>query len=108
MSSDDRQLTSWKDIAHHLGVHVRTVQKWERERGLPIRRAPGLRGRVSADVAALDEWKQMLPQAPTSGDCYRWPLGRGIVAEVRFTGSGPNAEAIELLRKYLSLLKTAF
>lgn len=41
-----RELGSWKEIAHHLGVNVRTAQKWERERGLPIRRIVGARSRV--------------------------------------------------------------
>jgi hypothetical protein len=31
-------LTSWKEIAHHLNKSVRTVQRWEQELGLPIRR----------------------------------------------------------------------
>ena len=44
MSSGPRQLTSWKEIAHHLSVNVRAAQKWERERGLPVHRASGARG----------------------------------------------------------------
>jgi hypothetical protein len=31
-------LTSWKDIARYLGKGVRTVQRWERTLGLPVRR----------------------------------------------------------------------
>ena len=31
-------LTSWKEIAHYLGKGVRTVQRWEAEFGLPVRR----------------------------------------------------------------------
>ena len=31
-------LTSWKEIAQHLNKSVRTVQRWEREFGLPVRR----------------------------------------------------------------------
>ena len=34
-------LTSWKEIGCHLGKSVRTVQRWERERGLPVRRPTG-------------------------------------------------------------------
>ena len=34
-------LTSWKDIARYLGKGVRTVQRWERELGLPVRRPIG-------------------------------------------------------------------
>ena len=62
-SSQDspRQLTSWKEIAHYLGVNVRTAQKWERERSLPVRRVPGARSRVSADSDSLEAWKEQLP-----------------------------------------------
>ena len=49
---------SWKEIAEYLGITVRTAQKWEAERGLPVRRLPGLKGRVSADRAELDRWRE--------------------------------------------------
>jgi hypothetical protein len=52
-----RELTSWKEIASHLDVTVRTAQKWEIDRGLPIRRLPGARGRVSVYLDDLEEWK---------------------------------------------------
>jgi hypothetical protein len=39
-SGNDR-LDSWKEIAEYLGRDVRTVLRWEREKGLPIRRVPG-------------------------------------------------------------------
>jgi len=31
-------LTSWKEIAQHLGKSIRTVQRWEREHRLPVHR----------------------------------------------------------------------
>jgi hypothetical protein len=34
-------LSSWKDIAKYLGKGVRTVQRWERHLGLPVRRPIG-------------------------------------------------------------------
>lgn len=52
-----QQLTSWKDVADYLGVAVRTAQEWEHEKGLPVRRMLGGKGRVSADPAELDHWK---------------------------------------------------
>lgn len=52
------ELTSWKEIAAYLHCSVRTVQRWEKERGLPVRRIPGERGAVYALTAELDEWKQ--------------------------------------------------
>ena len=38
---DSTVLSSWKDIARYLGKGVRTVQRWERELGLPVRRPVG-------------------------------------------------------------------
>ena len=49
-----KELTSWKEIGEFLGVSARTAQKWELERGLPVRRLPGLKGRVSADPVELE------------------------------------------------------
>jgi hypothetical protein len=31
-------LSSWKEIAAYVGKGVRTVQRWEKEHGLPVRR----------------------------------------------------------------------
>jgi len=53
-----QEINSWKEIAAYLGVTVRTAQRWEAEWGLPVRRDGGGRGRVAADSAELDRWKQ--------------------------------------------------
>ncbi len=55
---DLRELTSWKQIAAYLGVSVRTAQLWERERGLPVKRMVGERGRVWATEPELDTWRK--------------------------------------------------
>ena len=50
-------LSGWKNIARHLGMGVRTVQRYERQMGLPIRRPAGkLRGAVLATKSELDAW----------------------------------------------------
>jgi predicted DNA-binding transcriptional regulator AlpA len=41
ISGDSTVLSSWKDIAQYLGKGVRTVQRWERHLGLPVRRPTG-------------------------------------------------------------------
>ena len=41
VSKDSTVLSSWKDIARYLGKGVRTVQRWERHLGLPVRRPVG-------------------------------------------------------------------
>jgi hypothetical protein len=51
------RLNSWKEIASHLGRSVRSVQRWEREEGLPIHRlAHEKRGSVYAYRHELDSW----------------------------------------------------
>ena len=50
-------LSGWKEIASYLGMGVRTVQRYEREMGLPIHRPTGKsHGTVIATKAELDGW----------------------------------------------------
>ncbi len=50
-------LKSWKDIAAYLKVAVSTVQRWERDLGLPVRRAGGKRGSaIMALPDEIDDW----------------------------------------------------
>ncbi|MBN9663940.1 MAG: hypothetical protein J0H49_37415 [Acidobacteria bacterium] len=51
-------LQSWKEIAGFFDVTVRTVQNWEEERGLPIHRMPGAKGRIYAYVDELEAWRK--------------------------------------------------
>ena len=51
------RLDSWKEIAAFLGRGVRTVQRWEREEGLPVHRlAHDKRGSVYARREELAAW----------------------------------------------------
>jgi hypothetical protein len=55
--ADRRPLTSWKEIAAHFGRDVRTVQRWEKDEGLPVHRHPHrLRNSVYAFTDELDSW----------------------------------------------------
>lgn len=55
-----RRLGSWKEIAAHLGRAVRTVQRWEREQGLPVHRLPHNKlSSVYAYSNELDEWWEL-------------------------------------------------
>jgi hypothetical protein len=102
-----RELRSWKEIAAHFGdVSVRTVQKWEKERGLPVRRLPGKRGRVVISLADLERWKHQ-PTTLTPERCYRVPLSANVTAELRFAGDIPTAQHIEVLIEYLTVAKHA-
>jgi hypothetical protein len=56
-AGERRRLDSWKEIAAYLGRGVRTVQRWEREEGLPVHRlAHAERGSVFADPTELTDW----------------------------------------------------
>lgn len=53
------RLDSWKEIAAYLKKEVRTVQRWEKNSGLPVRRlAHGKQGTVFAYKLELDAWWQ--------------------------------------------------
>jgi len=57
-------LNSWKEVATYLGRGIRTVQRWERELGLPIRRPRcKLRSPIIAFRPELDQWLQSAPMA---------------------------------------------
>jgi hypothetical protein len=50
-------LSGWKDIANYMGKGVRTVQRYERELGLPVRRPAGrTKGSVLVTKSELDIW----------------------------------------------------
>jgi TolB-like protein len=52
------RLESWKEIAGYLGRGVRTVQRWEREEGLPVHRQLHSKlGTVFGLKAELDAWR---------------------------------------------------
>lgn len=54
---ENRRIDSWKEIATYLKKDVRTVIRWEKERGLPVHRVPGGRkNAVFAFTASLDSW----------------------------------------------------
>ena len=57
-------LRSWKEIACYVGSGVRSAQRWERERGLPVRRQCGhARGSVMAFPEELEAWLHSAPTA---------------------------------------------
>src|ERR1700735_4378250 len=52
-----QKLVSWKSIASYFDCDERTAKRWERERGLPVHRAPGgNRSAVFAYSSELDSW----------------------------------------------------
>jgi hypothetical protein len=70
--STSHALTSWKEIAAYVGKSVRTVQRWESQLGLPVRRPnPGDRNIVLALPEELDRWllRRMTPRTGSHVDC---------------------------------------
>src|SRR5262252_6078953 len=59
LSLADR-LDYWQEIAKYLGREVRTVQRWEREKNLPVRRLSAAsddnQPRVFAFKSEIDAW----------------------------------------------------
>ena len=92
MPTPGQRLTSWKEIASHFGRDVRTVMRWEKERGLPVQRGPnGKTGVVFADTSELDAWARgaatadaAAPEAPphipvARAATRRWSAAAAIV-----------------------------
>ena len=60
-------LSSWKEIAAHLVVSVKTAQRYENELGLPIKRRGG---RVSITLPDLLAWQD--PHAGKQDDFHAY------------------------------------
>ena len=79
MKQQPEILNSWKEISAYLGRGVRTVQRWERDFGLPVRRPAGhLKSSVVALRTDIDQWvanRSQREAAPSQGeghtDCDR-------------------------------------
>jgi adenylate cyclase len=55
--SSEERLDSWKEVAAYLHRTARTVQRWEREQGLPVHRLQHVkRGSIYAYKPELDAW----------------------------------------------------
>jgi len=76
MAGSEEILNSWKEIAAYLGRGQRTVQRWERELGLPAHRPRGKeRSAVFAIRSEVDQWLASTPVSLLS-------RGTGATAEM--------------------------
>jgi TolB-like protein len=86
-SQGNRRLDSWKEIAAFFGRDERTVNRWEKELGLPVHRLPGAKGRVYAFTDELTAWRAASSNAsattPANGT-----HSQPISTEVAKPGSG--------------------
>ena len=84
---DDRRLHGWKGIGAHLGVSVRTAERWHDQWGLPVHRATlRERSNVWAVTAELDAWLQSREGMAARGDGRRPSCQRGHRARTEGDG----------------------
>ena len=98
-SEPTRILNSWKEIASYLGRGVRTIQRYEAELGLPIRRpAAKERSAVFAFADELDQWLRSTPirnrtrSNHTNGKSFAAPDTREIQLKHDFESELKRAE----------------
>lgn len=98
----DGRLDSWKEIAGHFGRRVRTVQRWEKEEGMPVHRhAHRRRGTVYALGEELDSWWRSRAVPPADPDredapAPARPAASGVAAGV---GSAPAPPIVPRARR---------
>jgi predicted DNA-binding transcriptional regulator AlpA len=119
--ADSQQiLNGWKDIANHLGKGVRTVQRYERDLGLPVRRPIDSSAVVFAITSEIDAWVEACPMRaalrsmrtmPKSGDTTVQTLKKNV-EEMRRLGKqmqelrGELGYSLEMLRTSLRFVET--
>jgi hypothetical protein len=95
--NDRAVLASWKNIAQYVSRRVRTVQRWERELGLPVRRTKsGGKGSVLAVPREIDAWVES--QQFTDGCLDPYGSDR-VLHELRIENRELRSENRELLRQ---------
>lgn len=88
-SSRVTDLMSWQDIASYMGKGVRTVQRWEQDFGLPVRRLPGPKKRaVLARPCDIDAWVELRCGTRAGSITESSPLKLGLNARLRLVTGG--------------------
>jgi TolB-like protein/Flp pilus assembly protein TadD len=79
--ADEPRLESWGEIAAYLRREIRTVQRWERYQGLPVRRLQiGKLGTVYAYRSELDKWFRERQPKPENNEEEGGNAGNGDLA----------------------------
>jgi predicted DNA-binding transcriptional regulator AlpA len=114
-------LNGWKEIANHLGKGVRTVQRYERDLGLPVRRPTRESAVVFAITSEIDAWVEACPMRVTVRSMATMPESSGgatvqtlkkNVEEMRRLGKqmqelrGDLRYSLEMLRTSLRFVET--
>lgn len=96
-SGNSAVLTSWKEIARYMGKGVRTVQRWEQDFGLPVRRPMGSdKKAVLARPRDLDAWLAL--RCETHATCVKERDPRTATLMVR-TNLAAELETSRMLRE---------
>jgi len=94
----EQRLDSWKEVANYLKRGARTVQRWEREEGLPIRRLRhDKRGSVYAFKPELDAWLASRGIPPVEPPAWRGRLAALSAPSARWARMVWGAAAVALL-----------
>jgi tetratricopeptide (TPR) repeat protein len=112
----NRRLDSWKEIASYFGRDERTVKRWEKNRGLPVRRLPGARGGVHAFTDELALWmSQREPKETDSDDSAFRDDGptrpvppNATLPDATESSASPQAEAAPPLRDSTAIRAKSF
>jgi TolB-like protein/cytochrome c-type biogenesis protein CcmH/NrfG len=91
--ANEPRLESWGEIAAHLRRDVRTVQRWERYHGLPVRRLQvGKLATVYAFRSELDKWFLEHQPKPEAEDPHSESIG-GEDVSAELAAFAPGEEA---------------
>jgi tetratricopeptide (TPR) repeat protein len=98
IAESGERLDSWKEIAAYLKRSVRTVQRWEAEEGMPIRRhLHEKRGTVYAHKSDLDIWwteRGAVLAEQNGSQAEEPPVGEPpVVAALPETATAPRRES---------------
>jgi len=96
-STGHTRLDSWKEIASFFGRDQRTVNRWEKELGLPVHRLPGAKGRVYAYTEELSAWLAASKNSDATSPKYD-PSGLALVAGGRTSVGSPDRVRVEKAR----------
>jgi predicted DNA-binding transcriptional regulator AlpA len=95
-------LSGWKEIANHLGRGVRTVQRYERDLGLPVRRPTRESVVVFAITSEIDAWVEACPMRATIRSMATTPKSS---AEATVQTLKKNVQEMQRLGKQMRELK---
>src|SRR5713101_4703466 len=93
--TDEPRLESWGEIAAYLRREIRTVQRWEKYQGLPVRRLQiGKLGSVYAYRSELDKWyRERQPHAEDAEEAENGEVAAHVTASTEADKQESKSEA---------------